>query len=167
MNKITFDSIYASKWGATDFYPEVESKLREVIESGEDFETELLDCKKEIESVKYTRAGNEFKIEVNASMDGLYDEYDLIYDALWKIGKPDYELTDNDIDNIIDAAINSLIDDHTYLARTIGLNSYGITFDQVVSETNTLIDRANQNNNNMFDLLCQIVKEYIEYIKEG
>ena len=65
---------YASSWGLTDLYKENEQALREAIESGEDFETERFDSKKELLSAWYERKNGQLTVRVYAWMDDLWEE---------------------------------------------------------------------------------------------
>lgn len=154
----------ASKWGLTDFYEESEMKLKEALESGEDFTTGWFGCKKEIRYAKYERCGDEFTISVCCHMDDLWEEDDLIYDALWSACKVEEELPQEIIDSIRDAAIDCGIDDHAELWQIIP--SGEATFEKIVEITDSLEQRAEEENDIMFKDLCEKVKGHYEYWKE-
>lgn len=151
---------YASKWGLTDFYPEAEADLRKALESGEDFETDWFGCKKEIRYAKITSEQEKITIEVSAHMDDLWEEDDLIYDALWEVSKIEDELPEEIIDSIRDAAIYD-IDDHTNLDVTLPRSA---TWDEIIKAIENLEYEAEANNHRMYLELCEIVKAHVEYM---
>lgn len=151
---------YASKWGLTDFYPEAEAELKKALESGEDFETDWFGCKKEIRYAKITGDQEEITIEVSAHMDDLWEEDDLIYDALWEVSKIEDELPEEIIDSIRDAAIYD-IDDHTNLDVTLPRSA---TWDDIIKAIENLEYEAEANNHRMYLELCEIVKAHVEYM---
>ena len=155
--------VYAAKWGLTDFYEAEEQELREAIESGEDFTTGWYECKKEIRSGKITRMDGKIYITVSAEMDDLYDEYDLIYDALCEVA-PSYEdeLPEEIVDSIIDAAIDEQIDDHNEASDTIPGDS---TYDEILRAISKLESEAEELNTRDYTELKEIVKAHLNYMK--
>ena len=153
---------YASKWSLTDFYEESEQRLRDAIESGEDFDTGWWGCKKEIRYARVCREDGHISIEVSCHMDDLFDGDDLIYDALWEETRTEEELPDDIIDSIRDAAIDDGIDDHTDIADA--LPAYA-SFDQVVGMIDRFEGYAEAENNSMYQRLCGIVAAHVEYMK--
>ena len=146
---------YSSKYGLTDLYPESEAKLREALASGEDFTTDWTGCRKEIRYVKYTREGEHITIEVSAHMDDLWEADDLIYDALWTACRVEEELPDDLIDSIREGLCGE-IDDHTDI--TVVLPS-SASFEEILEATGKAEDEAEQNNTEMYNRLCEIVKD--------
>lgn len=153
---------YASKWGLTDFYPEAEQILRDAIDSGEDFETDWFGCKKEIRYAKYTRTGDSFQIDVSAHMDDLYENLDLIYDALWEVSKIEDELPEEVIDSILEAAADAGISDSTTYSTRLPRSA---TFEQIVKATMDLESSTEANNHTMYLELCEIVKAHVQYMR--
>ena len=151
---------YASKWSLTDFYPEAEAELKKALESGEDFETDWFGCKKEIRYAKITGDQEEITIEVSAHMDDLWEEDDLIYDALWEVSKIEDELPEEIIDSIRDAAIYD-IDDHTNLDATLPRSA---TWGEIIKAIENLEYEAEANNHRMYLELCDIVKAHVDYM---
>lgn len=151
---------YASKWGLTDFYPEAEADLRKALESGEDFETDWFGGKKEIRYARITGDQEKITIEVSAHMDDLWEEDDLIYDALWEVSKIEDELPEEIIDSIRDAAIYD-IDDHTNLDATLPRSA---TWDEIIKAIENLEYEAEANNHRMYLELCEIVKAHVDYM---
>lgn len=157
MNKIDISyGEYAAKWGLTDFYEESEAKLRDVLASDEDFEISY-GCKKEIRSAKITREDDSICITVIAHMDDLWEQDDLIYDALWHRCKVDEELSDDVIESIRDCAIYDGLEDYTEVCAECPRNA---DFDEVCSVIASLEVEAEQGNDDMFNALCNIVEEY-------
>lgn len=156
---------YASKWGLTDFYDESAEKLKSALESGEDFDTGWFGCKKEINYAKYVKCGNDFEISVSAHIDDMYESDDLIYDALWEVAKSEEELPDDIIDSIRECAIWDGIEDYSELSETIPVAD--ATFEKVVEITEKLESQAMEHNHEMFKLLCEIVKNHLNYMEES
>ena len=165
MKNIEFPNggIYASKWGLTDFYDGNDDVLRKAIESGEDFDTGEFGCKKEIRYARVHRERGELEVEVTAYMDDLWDEGDLIYDALWTVAKSSDELPEDIIDSIRDAAIDSGVDDHTYCNRYLPLDA---SYETVVDTISELEDEAEQTNEELYRVLCGIVEDHVKFMKE-
>lgn len=155
---------YASKWGLTDFYPESEEKLRSALDSGEDFETEWFGCKKEIRYAQYERCGETFTVRVACHMDDLFEEPDLIYDALWEACHMEKEFPEDIIDSIRDAAIGDCIDDSTVLSKDLPASA---TFEEIIRVTDELEEEAEAENKRMYNTLIDIVKAHVEYMKEN
>ena len=159
MNKIDINcGEYASKWSLTDFYPKSEEKLRQALDSGEDFDTGWFYCKKEIRSGKYVREGDQFTTDVEAYMDDLYDSDDLIYDAQWEVFGIEEEIPENIIEAIKEDAVSAGINDGIWVRKTIP--SSEATFDRVVYITNELEQEAESKNKEMYMMLCNIVSAY-------
>lgn len=166
MNVVYLDEIghsYSSHWSLTDFYPETEAKLKELISSQEDFECDWFGCKKEIRYAKYRREGKQFTVEVSVHCDDLWGEVDLIEDAVWENDIKIDELEREDVENIRDIAIDEGLDDCVKLESIIDSSA---TFEDVVAETEKLEEEATRQAHAMFEKLCLIVKEYFEH-KEG
>lgn len=151
------DMYYASKWGLIDFYEEAERKLREAINSGEDFDTGWFGCKKEIRYARYEKSEDGFFITVSAHMDDLWDGEELIYDALSEIGIED-ELTEELIGEIRDIAMEVGIEDETTVFCKLHSNA---SFDEVVRETEKAEEEAEEINEDMYRRLCDIVREVV------
>ena len=152
--------VYACAWGLTDFYPDCLEKLKEALASGEDFQTERFDCKKELRYGRYTKANGQFKIEVQVNMDDLWESEDLIYDALWSACKMDIELPDEIIDSIRETASLIGVDDHTLLTSWLPGDA---TLDQILEATEELEGRCEMANEAMFDTLCQVVRDHVDF----
>ena len=164
MKELDLDGLgYASKWGLTDFYEGRDVVLREAIDSGEDFDTGWFGCKKEIRYARIVREEGELAVYVSAYMDDLWDSEDLIYDALWTACNSEKELSGETIDNIRDWAIDDGIDDVTELSMVL---SEGASFEDVVAAVDKLEGEAEENNTDMFDRLCEIVKNFVSEEKE-
>ena len=153
---------YSSNHGLTDLYPKSEAKLREVIASGEDFTTEWAGCKQELRYAKYTREGDRITVEVSAHMDDLWDSDDLIYDALWTACGVEEELPDSVIASIREG-LDDEIDDHTNITVELPASA---TFEEIMKATGKAETEAEQQNKEMYDRLCDIVKGYWMSLKE-
>lgn len=153
------NGIYASKWGVADFYSEAEQNLRNLLASGEDFETEWCDCQKEPESVKFIREDDRIKVIVSVSIDDLWEQNDLICDAFYEVfHKEDDTLLCNDefMDAVRDSAMDCGIDDHATSSMSIPADS---TYEQVISCVSRCASRARIETDRYFGVLCDIVAE--------
>jgi hypothetical protein len=156
MKEISIDrGDYSSKYGLTDLYPESEAKLREALASGEDFTTGWTGCRKEARYVRYTREGDHITIEVSSEMDDLWESADLIYDALCTACHVEEDLPEDIIDSIREAALGE-IDDHTEVSVVLPASA---TFEEIMDATAKAENEAEQNNQKMYDRLCEIVKD--------
>ena len=149
---------YASKWGITDFYEDREALLREVVESGEDFDTGWFGCKKEIRYARYTKNRHGFFITVSAHTDDLYEGADLIYDAL-SVEFDAIGVTDDLIDEIRELAMKDGIDDVSYVDVRLPRD---VSYDDIIRATQEAEDEADARNKEMFERLCKIVKDCVE-----
>jgi len=157
------DNEYTSKWGLTDLYPEAEEKLRELLASGEDFITDWCGCKKEIRYAQYEAAGDLLTITVHAHMDDLYDSTDLLYDAAWAAGIPeDWEIEDAFITAIHEVCADDGLDDY---AEAIAVLPRTASYEEVMSATGDMEDEAEATNEETFNRLKEIVKDYYDYWK--
>lgn len=154
---------YASKWGISDFYEEAEKDLREILASGEDFDTGSFGCKKEINYASIKREDGVIEIEVTCCMDDLWEQEDLIYDALSELNIEE-ELPRKIVDSIRDAACDCQLDDHTTLTVELPGNA---SYEDVVAALDKLEGEASNNNHDMYKELCEIVKDTVEYMKEN
>lgn len=152
---------YASKWGLSDFYEESKAKFMDALNSGEDFDTGWWGCKKEIRYARIVREDGHIMVEVSCNMDDLWDEDDLIYDALWEERKVDEELPDEIIESILEMAYGD-IDDHTEVAETLPADA---SFDDIVAVIGKLEDEAEANNTDMYTRLRGIVAAEYDYWK--
>ena len=154
---------YAAKWGLTDFYPEAEQKLKDLLASGEDFTT-TYGCKKEIRYCEITKdtGGDELWVSVTAWMDDLWsgDGDALIYDTM----KEEIELPEDIIDSIRTAAVYDDIDDHTTLSVLLPAHA---TYEHIVMAIEDLERETEEANENMFNRLAGIVEAHIQYLKEN
>lgn len=151
---------YASKWSLTDFYPESEQLIMEVLASGDDFDTGWFGCKKEIHYARYCRENGKITIEVSANMDDLYESDDLICDALWTLYRSEDGLPYEIIDSIRDVAIDCGIDDHTTIEVTLPGTA---SFADVVEATDKAETEAENHNTEAYNRLCEIVRDHVEY----
>lgn len=151
---------YASKWGVTDFYPECEKNLRQLIEQKEDFMTEWCDCKKELVSAKFSRNDGVFYVNVSAWMDDLWESTDLVADALSEVapGREDLLEDDEFIDLVRDMAQDCSIDDSFGVCERLAPFP---TYEQVVKVADILEERATKKLSKMYDGLKEIVRECV------
>jgi len=151
---------YAAKWGLTDFYPEAEDKLKELIESGENFCTKW-GCKKEIRYADIERTDTECVVTVTSHMDDLDDEGDLIYDAVWETMHIEPELPEAFIQDVYETAMDMDLDDCTSLEQHLPRTA---TYEDICSAIEELENQTEKYNTQMFEVLCGIVEELYRYI---
>ena len=156
-------SAYAAKYGVSDFYDDAAEKLREALESGEDFDTKWFGAHKEINYARVHRQYGELEVEVSAHMDDLFDEPDLIYDALWEVARSEDELPEDIIDSIIDTAIDCEIDDKTECNVFLPVNA---SYEDVCKALDECETSAMETNHEMYERLKEIVKEHWDWMKE-
>lgn len=157
------DGSYAAQWGLTDFYEKSEKILREAIESGEDFETSY-GCKKEIRYADIIRFDDMVSVSVTSCMDDLFEEDDLIYDALWSRCHVEETLPDEIIQSIKDAAIDQGMNEESSGMTRLPATA---TFEQICDAISSLEQSTEDNNERMFNELCDIVEAHYDYIKKG
>lgn len=155
--------MYASKWGISDFYEEAEKILRDVLESGEDFETDWFGCKKEINYAKIAREDGEITVTVTCNMDDLWEQEDLIYDALWETTKIEKELPEEIIESIREAACDEQVDDNATESITLPTDA---SYDDIVSALDKCEGLADSELTGMYKRLCEIVWDHVEYMEE-
>lgn len=155
---LEFSGEYVSKWWLTDFYPEYEEILRNAIESGEDFDTGWVGCKKEIRYMRLSRENGKLSIEVSEHTDDMWDEDDLIYDAVWKVTGSEDEIPEDKLDAIRDVAIYSDVDDHADVSAEY---SNPLTFDEVVEIIDEMESDVSDATSRMFEELCDIVADVL------
>ena len=146
---------YAAHWGLTDLYPEAEKKLREAVDSGEEFFVEY-GCKKEIRYAKIVRE-DDTKVTVFAHMDDLYEDGDLIMDALWSRCKSEDGFDEDVTDDICEEAYEEDINDVACVWSNLPRNA---SYDEIMTEIGLLENKAERELEVMFDKLCDIVERY-------
>ena len=160
---ISEGSIYCSHCGLTDLYPECENNLRWLLNSGEDFRTEWCGSKKEIISAQYERLEGKVTVYVCQSMDSLYDEDALIYDAAYDVFHREDELTDDSIDTIRDAAWELGIEDEVTLWDVLPDDA---TYEDCMDAVDTLWNRTEEVLKDQYEMLKEIVGEFAEFKEE-
>ena len=153
---------YASHWGLTDFYEESNAKLVNVLNSGEDFDTGWFGCKKEINYARICRDGDTLIVQVSAHMDDLWEEDDLIYDALWEECHTEEELPECILESIRDEAIDVGIDERSEAEETLPADA---SFEDILAVIERLEGEAMNSNTEMYKQLRAIVKAHYEYMK--
>lgn len=165
MNRIRLtDGEYASQWGLTDLYPECEAKLRALLESGEDFETDWCGSKKELLSAQYERYRGKLYVTIQAWMDSLSDG-DLIYDAAYdKFGSEDV-LTDDLLDEIYDYVIDSgICSDSVYVDDALDASA---SYEDLMTTVDRLSNEAEEELDRMYQALCDTVEAYVNHARSA
>lgn len=147
---------YGSHCGLTDLYPECESKLKSILEYGEDFYTDW-GSKKELLSASILRFNGEMEIKVSAWVDDLWDSDDLIYDAYWEATGLEDELPAETIDEIRNAAFACDCDDQYGMAW----KGEPVDYDRIMEIVSDLADHAMDKCNESYKKLVQIVSELV------
>lgn len=154
--------VYAAKWGLSDFYEDSEAKLREALASGEDFTTEW-GCKKEIRYATLTKEGDTISLLVSCHMDDLYEEDDLIYDALWARLRSEEELPEEIIDSIREVAADEWMHDYAEASAELPASA---TFEEICAKLEELETDAEKENDETFNHLCDMVEAMYKWWKE-
>ena len=147
-----------SHCGLTDLYLDVEKKLRELILSGKDFQTERCGSKNELCSAQYTRAGGVLSVAVHSWIDELYGEGNLIYDALWDLPHEISALSDKTIEAIQNVAMECGIKDEVDTSENL---PEGATFEDVMAAVERIEKENDQLLSDMFAMLENIVADFI------
>ena len=160
MNKIELtDGCYAASWGLTGFYDDCYETFKKAIEAPDDFEADW-GCKKEIDYCNVRREGGQITVSVTAWMDDIWEQYDLIYDALAEIGHEEYEFSDEAIDSIIEWAIDAGLEEYSTCTEEIPASA---DIDEICKTIDRLENEAGKNNREMFKQLCAVVEEHYKY----
>ena len=151
---------YCSHWGLTDLYEECEKNLRNLLKTGIDFETEWCGSKKELLSARYRRRNGSVWVDVNQWLDDLWEEGDLINDAVWDVceHREDIEIPDDGFDYIKRIANECDIDDCVVISEELGKDA---TFEDCMKAVERLIDATDEELSRMYDVLKTIVKDYV------
>lgn len=148
--------IYSAHWGLTDLYPEAEAKLRELINSGEDFCAEW-GCKKEIRYADVTRAYGKLEVGATCVMDDLDDDA-LISDALWeRVHSEGEDLTEDFWQDVYEAATDAGIYNMTHDSVELPLTA---SYEDIIAAIESCESSAEECNSSMFKSLCDIVEYY-------
>lgn len=153
------DGLDACKWGVSDLYEEAEKNLRELLTYSGEFRTEWCSCKKELYEFRLCFTDEYINVIVNQEMDDLYEEYSLIEDALWNLGKQDVELNDEEINYIRDLCYDSDVTDSVTECKIIERNS---TYEQIIETLEKLADITNKELEDYYDVVKNIVSYYLE-----
>lgn len=155
---------YCSHWGLTDLYEECEKGLRELLNSGADFITDWCGSKKETISARYSRYDGHIHVEVCQSMDDLWEEGDLIYDALPSGAVGEDGLPGYVIDGIKRNAFFECIGDSTTETLTLPTNA---SYEDVMEAVEWAEIQTDKRLSGWFEKLKEIVREHLEYMQEG
>lgn len=145
-------NFYGCKWGLSDLYPEEEKILRKAISDRRTFDTDWVECQKEICSFRLITDGNVITIQASASMD---DFEDLIYDAL----DEDIEFTEEQLETLWDYW-NDCTDISTDVMseRTINLTTY----DEIMKILDELQNENDKQLNEWFEIIKSWLKEVVK-----
>lgn len=152
---------YAAKWGLADFYPESEAKLREALDSGENFDT-YYGCKKEIRYCRITRDEKSVTVSVESCMDDLYESDELIYDALWARLHTEEELPDETIEAITDHCYDLNLCDR---GEAVTILPREATFEEIVNAIKANESESEELNSVTFKTVCDIVESYYKELR--
>ena len=161
------DGLDVCKWGVSDLYEDAEKNLRELLTYSGEFRTEWCDCKKELFSFRLWFTDSKIKVEVSQWMDDLYEQVDLIDDAIWALKSSGYkfgaELNEDDFENIrdmcFDAGIETEVMESTYIKRDS-------TYEEIMSALDELADLTGKELDEYFEQVKSVVSYYSEHCKE-
>lgn len=153
---ISNGGLNCSHWGLTDLYPECEKNLRDLLKTGVDFETEWCSSKKELLSARYRRRDGSVWVDVNEWMDDLWDEGDLIVDALSDLGA---ELDDDDFEYVRKIAAELEIDDTIVISEEVGVDA---TYEDCMATVENLMSKTESQMNEWYVMLRGIVEDCVK-----
>jgi hypothetical protein len=142
-----------SHWGLTDLYPECEKNLRDLLKTGADFETEWCNSKKELLSARYRRENGSVWVDVNQWMDDLWEEGDLIVDAMCDLG---VELDSDGFEYVRRIASEMEIDDAIAISEEVGEDA---TYEDCMEMVTRLMDKTDAQLNEWYTELRNIVED--------
>lgn len=158
---ITNGGFNASHWGLTDLYEECEKNLRDLLKTGVDFETEWCSSKKELLSARYRREDGRVWVDVNQWMDDLWEDCDLIADAVWyRFRREDIEIPDEGIEYIRQIAGEMGIDDSATISEDLGC---GVTYEDVMEAVERCQNATDKELSEWYEQLCNIVFDYVTH----
>lgn len=161
---ITNGGFNCSHWGLTDLYEECEKNLRDMLNTGVDFETEWCGSKKELLSARYRRRDGKVWVDVNQWIDDLWEEGDLIYDATCTAfdNREDIEIPDDGVEYIKRIASECELDDTIVLSECVGANA---SYEDCMKAVEILMEMTDRELTGMYERLCDIVHDYV--VSEG
>ncbi len=151
--------IDACKWGVSDLYEDAEKNLRELLTYSGEFRTELCSCKKELYSFRLWFTDEYINVQVNQWMDELYEQYELIDDALWDLGKQDVELSDEEIEYIRDLCYDADVKDEVSNSEYIKRDS---TYEEIMETLERLSDETDKWLSDYYETVKNIISYYFE-----
>ena len=142
------------KYGVTVLNDDAEEKLRELLDSGRDFDTGWGSCTKELESVRFYARGDEITVGVSMEMD---DMPALIYDAT----PNGVDLSEEEVDAIQDMCdeLYEGISSETLIDRTIPRSS---TYEEVIEAVREAREEADEYLNEQYEKCKSCVNSFLE-----
>lgn len=153
------DGLDACKWGVSDLYEEAEKNLRELMTYSGEFRTEWCSCKKELYSFRLWFHDDYIDVAVSQSMDDLYDQYDLIDDAMWDLGKQNIELSDEEVDRIRELCMYSDVETEVAENEYIKRSS---SYEDVMESLDRLADITDKTLKDHYERVKSIISYYLE-----
>ena len=151
---------YCSHWGLTDLYEKCEKNLRDLLKTGVDFRTEWCGSKKELLSARYRRQDGSVWVDVYQWMDDLWEEQDLVYDAVWtRFHREDIEIPDELMEYILDVATECGVDESFQLSEELGADA---TYEDCMAAVERLENATDKETSRMFEVLCNIVEDAVK-----
>lgn len=161
------NGLYGCKWGVSDLYEEAEKNLRELLTYSGEFRTEWCSCQKELYSFRLWFTDSKIKVEVSQWMDDLYEQADLIDDAIWALKSSGYkfgaELNEDDFENIRDMCFDAEIETEVMESKFIKRDS---TYEEIMSALDELADLTGKELDEYFEQVKSAVSYYSEHCKE-
>jgi len=159
------DGDYCSHWGLTDLYKDAEANLRDLINSHKtgEFRTGWCDSKKELQSFRLWFFNNEIMVEVREWMDDLYEDGDLIYDAIWSCFGKEFELSEEEENEIMDICSDGDIVDGVKMQKKIKRDA---TYSEIMNAIDELANETSKFLEDEFERVKNIVMYWNEHIRE-
>lgn len=157
---ISEGGLYCSHWGLTDLYERCEKDLRDMLDTKVDFRTEWCGSKKELLSARYRRQNGIVWVDVNQWMDDLWEEHDLVYDAVWdRFQRGNIEIPEETMVYILDMAIECGVDDTIALSKELGADA---SYEDCMTAVEQLENATDAELKKMYETLCNIVEDAVK-----
>lgn len=155
------DGYDCSHWALTDLYKDAEANLRDLINSHKtgEFRTGWCDCKKELQSFRLWFLKDKIVVDVNEWMDDLYEQSELIYDAIWSLYGREFELSEDEENEIKDMCFEADIVDEIVMHKEIKRES---TYSDILNAIDELANETSKFLEDEFERVKNVVSCWVE-----
>lgn len=154
------DKIHTSHWGASDFYPQVEEKLQQLlddIQNSDDGDIRLEvngAAKKEVHYFKIILSKDGAEVVCSEGMD---EDEDLVYDAIWNLYRTEPEINEHVMENILESMIEEGVTSYAEVNATSVL-----TIKKIKETLNKGFEDTRKKLDYQFNIVKEIVKNHVE-----